>query len=286
MIRTIVLLLLGHLACSQTFVELHDIDYGGSGDTLQTLNIVVPETRNPPLLVWIGGGAWSYVDKNLEMDFARKLASNGIAVASIQHRLSPSTWRNPADSLGIQHPAHVEDLANAIRWLITNAKDYDYDPSRLFLGGFSSGAHLAALVYLDPGYFAAQQIDRGVVRGLIPISGAFDIVNYHEVMGAGSRPELATLHVEAVFGDDLTDLQDASVTNYLKHLDKPLLLIADNSISRYTQLLEDRLEEIGYPDYDVLYATEFSHSQLWRDISFSESSKYRRAVIDLILTKK
>jgi hypothetical protein len=31
-------------------------------DSLQMLNLIVPKTpTTPPLLIWIGGGAWSYV---------------------------------------------------------------------------------------------------------------------------------------------------------------------------------------------------------------------------------
>src|SRR5688572_11040411 len=69
-----------------------------TGDDVDTanhkLNIVIPkEVEQPPLLIWIGGGAWSYVNRNIEMDLARKVPKKGIAVASVSHRLSPATWK-------------------------------------------------------------------------------------------------------------------------------------------------------------------------------------------------
>ncbi len=37
-------------------------------DSLQSLNLVIPkETKKPPLLLWIGGGAWSFVNRGVEM---------------------------------------------------------------------------------------------------------------------------------------------------------------------------------------------------------------------------
>jgi len=77
------------------FSKFTNISYaqtiGDERDSLQMLNLLVPDTqKSAPLLLWIGGGAWSYVDRNMEMNFAENLAAQGIAVASVGHRLSPA----------------------------------------------------------------------------------------------------------------------------------------------------------------------------------------------------
>ncbi len=85
-------------------------------DSLQRLNLALPKGKaKVPLLIWIGGGAWSYVDRNLEMDLAKQLAQAGIAVASVGHRLSPAVWRDSSLTTGIQHPDHAKDIASAFK---------------------------------------------------------------------------------------------------------------------------------------------------------------------------
>ena len=59
------------------------------------------------------------------------------------------------------------------------------------MGGFSSGGHLAALLSLDERYLMAHELELKDIRGVIPISGAFDISNYHQAFVNGSNPDLA-----------------------------------------------------------------------------------------------
>lgn len=252
-------------------------------DSLQRLNLAIPEGLDHyPLLVWIGGGAWSYVDRNVEMELARKLAKAGIGMASIGHRLSPAIWRDSSLNKGIQHPKHVEDLAAAVKWLYDHAADYKYDRTKIFIGGFSSGAHLATLLSLDERYLKEVGLTKEIIKGIIPISGAYDITNYYEVLKNGGRPEMADLHVKAVFGENVQDFADASPTNYLDSLSIPMLIMTDGALFNYTRIFEDKVLETGFRDFQVLNIHNMSHGMLWRDISRKENSIYRAMIIDFI----
>lgn len=252
-------------------------------DSLQMLNLVVPvKSETFPLLIWIGGGAWSYVDRNVEMNLAKKFAEKGIAVASIGHRLSPAIWRDPKLNTGIQHPKHMEDVAASIKWLYDNPETYGYDRNNLFIGGYSSGGHLSALIALDSNYLNHVGLSPDIFRGIIPISGTFDIVDYHEVLLNGARPELAKLHVEAVFGNTKEGFLQSSPTHYLDHLKIPMLIICDNNLYQYTKLFEERIRETAFRDVQVIYDYHLTHGQLWRNLSFSEKSVYRNVMIDFI----
>ena len=79
------------------------------------------------------------------MNVARKFAKEGIAVASVGHRLSMD-WNDSTSVVDVQHPDHVEDVAKAFKWLIDHADEYGYDKEQIFVGGFSSGAHLTAIL--------------------------------------------------------------------------------------------------------------------------------------------
>jgi len=288
-------LMLSHLALcqnpeNQEITEYPDLRYVAqalvANDSLQRLDLYVPSVASPtPLLIWIGGGAWSYVDRKMEADIARKLAQQGIAVAAVGHRLSPATWRDPSMSAGVQHPKHVEDVASAVRWLYDHAAEYGYDTDQFFVGGYSSGGHLAALLTLDPSYLQAQGLEMGLFQGVIPISGAYDIENYYQAFAEGGRPQMAETHVQAVFGYQEGDLLAASPTHYLQNHEVPMLLMTDNTVFRYTRLYEDRIREAGITDVQVVYSYEFSHADLWRNMSQAEHSRYRNILVDFILSQ-
>ena len=277
------------LTCGQSthFTTYNDLAYVeddvNKGDSLQRLNLVVPnEVKGAPLLIWIGGGAWSYGDRNQEMALAGKLAESGIAVASVGHRLSPATWRDPALSTGVEHPQHVLDVASAVKWLYHHAEAYGYDTASFFIGGYSSGAHLATLISLDNRYLESAGLPFPLFKGIIPISGTYDIEHYHQVLANGNQPELAKLHVEAVFGSDTSGFIAASPTSYLHNLGVPMLVICDNSLYVYTQHFEDKIRETDFRQMQVVYTYHLSHGGLWKHLSFDEKSIYRALMVDFI----
>ncbi|MEL6390862.1 MAG: alpha/beta hydrolase [Bacteroidota bacterium] len=252
-------------------------------DTLRRLNLVLPSGDvNTPLLIWIGGGAWSYVDKDQEMDLCRQFAHQGIAVASIGQRLSPATWKDPSLAVGIQHPKHAEDVAAAIRWLYDHAGQYGYDEEKLFIGGYSSGGHLSALLGLDNDYLSEVGLSTKVFKGLICVSGTNDIIDYYNTMANGRRPELAQLHVEAVFGAGTKVFKEASPVSYLANLSAPVLLMSDGDLLNYSSLFEDSIRSAGFEDLDVVYTHHLSHAELWRSLSHEDDSPYRQFITRFI----
>ena len=264
--------------------QVKDIAYAiPDDDTLQTLNLVLPEAGHDfPLLIWIGGGAWSYGNKNIEMDLARQFARKGVAVASVGTRLSPATWRDSSYNTGVKHPAHAQDVAAAVKWLYDHAGQYGFDRNNLFVGGYSSGGHLAALIGLDSSYLTKEGLSPRLLKGIIPISGTYDIANYHEVLLNSDRPELAELHVEAVFGSEEEDFIRASPVHYLTHLSIPMLLMSDNNMYNYAKRLEEKIRETEFREMQVVYAYNLAHGALWRDLSFADESIYRSLILDFI----
>ncbi len=93
---------------------------------------------------------------------------------------------------------------------------------------------------------------------------------------------MADQHVKAVFGPTEKDLIDASPTSYLENLSTPMLLMCDNNLYNYTRLFEDRIRATEFRDVRVMYAYNFSHSGLWRDLSSDQPSIYRNAIIEFI----
>jgi len=289
-----ILLLLGNTAFSQSTTsndikEINDLLYLDAdlveNDSLQRLNLLLPTQLDSfPLLVWIGGGAWSYVNRNMETGIAKRFAEEGIAVASVGHRLSSAVWKDSTLNEGIQHPKHIEDVAAAFAWLYEHASDYGYDTTKIFLGGFSSGAHLAALLSMDEQYLAKWNLSVDKIKGVIPIGGTYDVSNYHEVFLNGSRSALADSHVKAVFGNTEADFEAASPTTYVEEMSVPMLLISENNTFKYARIFENKIRETDFRDFEVLHIHKIGHGALWKNLA-EKQSVYRSFIIDFIRTE-
>jgi len=109
------------------------------GETL-ALDLYMPaDVQNPPLVVFIHGGAWRFGSRDAVSVI--DLVDHGFAIASVSFRLTPVA----------PLPAQVHDIKGAIRFLRAHAADYGYDADHIGITGVSSGAHLAALVGLTNG---------------------------------------------------------------------------------------------------------------------------------------
>jgi acetyl esterase/lipase len=94
-----------------------------------------------PVIVWLHGGGWRLQDRTARPDFLRHFAARGFTMASIDYRLAPQ----------YRHPAQVEDLRQALRWLRANSRRLGIDPARIGLWGSSAGGHVAAYTALTSG---------------------------------------------------------------------------------------------------------------------------------------
>ncbi len=93
--------------------------------------------RPRPIAILLYGGGWMRGSKNspeisLWVDV---LEQANFAWVAIDYRLAPAhRW-----------PACIDDVRAAIRWVKAHARDYNGDPERVVLVGYSAGGHLAAL---------------------------------------------------------------------------------------------------------------------------------------------
>ena len=116
--------------------KLADLEYSRASGRPLKLDLYLPSgATNPlPVLVWIHGGAWKMGSKNWCP--IAPLVTNGLAVASIEYRLSDEA----------KFPAQISDCRAAIRWLRARAAEHGLDAQRIGAFGASAGGHLAALL--------------------------------------------------------------------------------------------------------------------------------------------
>ena len=289
-IAAFLIFLMPLISCSQSEEvkgrEFTDIAYYSGEDfdsAYHRLNLVLPigneSEEKPALLLWVGGGAWAYVDRHVEMPVARRFAEKGIAVASVGHRLSPAIWQDSTKTEGIQHPEHLRDVAKAFKWLKEHHAEYGFDPDRIFVGGFSSGAHLVTMLSMAPEFLDEVGYEREDIAGAIPIGGAYDIYSYYETFLNSTRPHLAKDHVQAVFGESQEEMEAASPTEYVSNMVVPMLVVSERSTFNYTQLFEDAVTEAGFEDFDVFHVHTLDHGGLWRNLGSEESSFYLEVLV-------
>jgi acetyl esterase/lipase len=114
--------------------HLIDINYARIDGRNLALDLHLPAgSRNPPLVVYVHGGAWRAGSK---AEYPEFLVARGYAVASVEFRSSTDA----------HFPADVQDIKAAIRFLRAKAREYGYRTDRIAIAGSSSGGHLAALV--------------------------------------------------------------------------------------------------------------------------------------------
>jgi arylformamidase len=130
----------------------------------------------PPLFVFIHGGYWQRNDKDMFAFVADGPRAHGIDVAVVGYTLAPQARLTQI----------VEEINQALSFLAERADDFGFDRERIYVGGWSAGGHLAAIVSGHPAY-----------RGGLPISGIFDLtpiaLNYLNDKLRLDPSEIATL---------------------------------------------------------------------------------------------
>ena len=146
-----------------------NIPYVENGHKRHVLDIYTPEKpagRSLPVMFWIHGGGWQTGDKSRVALKPKVLAERGFVFVSINHRLLPEVGM--AELLG--------DVAKSLGWVYRNIARHGGDPRRIFVGGHSSGAQVAALLSTDERYLKKEGVPFDVLKGCVPVDGdTYDI---------------------------------------------------------------------------------------------------------------
>ncbi len=167
-----------------------DLAYGMARDERLDLFLPVAAQRPAPLLVFIHGGYWRSQRKEDAPVMAPAFTQAGVAVATLEYTLAPE-----ASLFEIVH-----EVRSAVAWLHRHAAAYGIDPARIVVCGSSAGGHLAAMLAAT-GWQDRYGVPHDVVKGVIALSGLFDLVPLCEVMpntwlrlSPGQASQLSPVH--------------------------------------------------------------------------------------------
>ena len=143
---------------------------------------VFPAGDRAPLLVFIHGGYWRGLSKDMFSFVAEPFVAKGVAVALIGYGLCPDVT---LDTL-------VGHARTGLAWVAEHAKEFGADSDRLVVAGHSAGGHLTATL---------ASAEPELVKGAFALSGIYDLepllhfeVNEQLRLDAESARRLSPIH--------------------------------------------------------------------------------------------
>jgi acetyl esterase/lipase len=234
------LLLLCNGAAAQKLMS--DIPYVENGHKRQVLDIYTteePAGKPLPVMFWIHGGGWQVGDKSDVALKPKVLTERGFVFVSTNYRLLPE----------VKMEELIGDVARSLGWVHKNIAAYGGDPRRIFVGGHSAGAQLAALICIDDRYLKKEGVSFEVLKGCVPVDGdTYDIpkiimtAEYRQALYGG---KMFTFGHRQKFGNDPEKHVDFSaVTHVSKDKGIPPFLILYFSGNPDTRAQARRLESV------------------------------------------
>ncbi len=184
-----------------------DVVFAAPGGHKLRMDLYVPKTAKPaPVVLWFFGGGWRFGSKGYHVN-VRDLTSVGIAVASIQYRLSNTAV----------YPAQLEDCRAAAEWLRVNGARYGIDAKRMGASGESSGGHLAAMLAATEG--------KSRIRAVCALYPPTDLNELGALYAKPGKQSLIDKFLGGTIEQKADLAADASPLNYVSRSLPPFLII-------------------------------------------------------------
>ena len=134
---------------SNQYRVVPNITYLTANNWEAKLDLYLPrESAGPaPTLMYFHGGGWTGGSKESSVLTLLPYLEMGWAVVNVEYRVARVSLA----------PGAVEDCLCALRWVIQNAKEYNFDASKIVVTGNSAGGHLALTTGMIP---ASEGLDR------------------------------------------------------------------------------------------------------------------------------
>jgi len=192
------------LASEQTLARIGAPERVAYGPTeIEKLDIYKTKRANAPIHIFIHGGAWR---GGLAKEFA--FPAEMFMLAGAHYVVPDFVWVQ--DAGGSLMPM-ADQVRRAVAWVYKNAARFGADPSRLYISGHSSGAHLAGTVLITD-WQNKFGLPSDIVNGALLISGMYDL-----------KPVRLSARSEYVKFDDATE-HALSTQRHLDKLNTPVIV--------------------------------------------------------------
>lgn len=132
---------------------------------LEGLDVYPSGKPGSPVLIFVHGGTWRF---GVAADNA--FAAEHVVQVGVNFVIPDFA---SVDEFGGDLEGLVDQLQRAVAWTWRHAGDFGGDPARIYLAGFSSGAHLAGVLLTTD--WPALDLPADVFRGALLCSGMYDL---------------------------------------------------------------------------------------------------------------
>lgn len=239
--------------------------YAGTYRNLK-MNLLFPKHREDhpaqPALLWICGGGFSVVSRDIWMPELMYYARRGYTVASVEYRTS-----NMAG-----FPAPLIDVKTAVRYLKAHAKQYCIDPEYIFVAGESAGGTFASFLGAtgnEKSFDVGDYLEfNSKVAGVIDFYGPIDFKN--ECLLQSEK--VPSWCLDAFLGENYTDdtIRFASPVHYIDKNTVPFLIFHGTddltvSIKQSDELYEKLQQEKIPVEYYKLRGAQHGDDLFYQD---------------------
>jgi arylformamidase len=132
--------------------------------SIERLDVYPTPRPRAPVMVFLHGGAWRAGDARSQAYAAETFVQAGA------HWVVPEF----ATAMDVGLDGMVAQVRRAVAWVAQNAARFGGDPARIYIGGHSSGGHLAGTVLVTD-WATEFGLPADLVRGGLCVSGMYDL---------------------------------------------------------------------------------------------------------------
>jgi acetyl esterase/lipase len=198
-----------------------------------TLFLAPADKANGTAVVICPGGGYGHLATGHEgHEIAQWLNAHGVAAFMLQYRIAPR----------YHHPAPLQDARRALRTVRARAREWQVDPKRIGIWGFSAGGHLASTLgtHFDGGKAdAADPVERVSCRPDFMILCYPVITLKPPSAHMGSRTNLLGKDADPQLVENLsneTQVTGQTPPAFLMHTDADKGVVPENSVLFYLAL--------------------------------------------------
>lgn len=176
---------------------------------------VTPRHEKMPVIVWLCGGGFFRMDRDIWLPQLADLARRGFIIASPEYRTSNE----------VGYPGPLQDVKASIRYLRANAEKYCIDDNRVYIMGESAGGAYAMLCSVTNGrkeYDVGNYLDYSSdVQAAADFYGPVDFEQFQDLMQTFPAEEDAAARGACYFR---TQVKEGSAIRYVDENTPPTII--------------------------------------------------------------
>ena len=232
------------------------------------LDVFTTPNSPAPVQVFVHGGAWRAGRASENEAAAEMFVHAGAHYVALDFDNAPDCEGNLM--------VMADQVRRAVAWVYRNAARFGGDPSRLYVCGTSSGAHLGGVLSTTD-WQKSFELPRDTVKGYTLCSGMYDL----------RAPRLSKRSAYVRFTDEME--QALSPMRHLERIHSPIVLIYGShetpEFKRQSEEFAAALKAAGKP-VELVYAEGYNHFEIGETVANPYGPVGRAALAQMGLTPR